>query len=327
MTNYVINIDKLIISFNNENLKIIDISDFRIIRNTINKKSKTHKENYKIQYQNKDFGYISHKDNLRPNYSKIHILNKTLYTVNYSKILNDFLITYQIANYKISLLEICLNTNKKLIRNYYNHLSSNKITLKKDYKNYSFLPSENRFTHYIKDDTIYIKKIKKTPIQMRIENKTKEVKQSSNKDYILNYYLINNLDTIKDIYRLEISLNLTEMRNKSRLYKYQNKNIHSDIITPHQYNNLNTSSKLNYNYICLKNDYDIDILNLKNPIYLIKLFNTFSVFNYKKLIKSITDDKIIFENKTNHLSKNIKIEYNDIENPILLDNDFDSLFD
>ena len=327
MTNYVINIDKLIISFNNENLKIIDISHFKIIRNPINKKSKTHKENYLIQYQNKDFGYISHKDNLRPDYSKIHILNKSLYTLNYSKILNDFLITYQITNYKISSLEICLNTNKKLIRNYYNHLSNNKIILKKDYKNYSFLPSENRFTNYIKDDTIYIKKIKNTPIQMRIENKTKEIKQSSKKDYILNYYLINNLDTTKDIYRLEITLNLTEMRNKTRLYKYQNKYIDSDILTPHQYNNINTSSKLNYNYICLKNDYDIDILTLENPIYLMKLFNTFSVFNYKKLIKSITDDKIIFENKTNHLSKNIKTRYNNIENPILLENDFDSLFD
>lgn len=327
MTNYVINIDKLIISFNNENLKIIDISDFKIIRKTINKKSKTHKENYLIQYQNKDFGYISHKDNLRPDYSKIHILNKSLYTLNYSKILNDFLITYQIKNYKISSLEICLNTNKKLIRNYYNHLSNNKITLKKDYKNYSFLPSENRFSGYIKDDTIYIKKIKKTPIQMRIENKTKEIKQSSKKDYILNYYYKNNLDIIKDIYRLEITLNLTEMRNKTRLYKYQNKNIHSDILTPHQYNNLNTSSKLNYNYICLKNDYDINILTLENPIYLMKLFNTFSLFNHQKLIKLNTNDKIIFENKTNHLSKNIKTRYNDIENPILLENDFDSLFE
>lgn len=327
MTNYVINIDKLIIGFNNENLKIIDISDFKIIRNPINKKSKTHKENYLIQYQNKKFGYISHKDNLRPNYSKIHILNKSLYTVNYSKILNDFLITYQITNYKISSLEICLNTNKKLVRNYYNHLSNNKITLKKDYKNYSFLPSENRFTNYIKDDTIYIKKIKKTPIQMRIENKTKEIKQSSKKDYILNYYLINNLNTIKDIYRLELTINLTEMRNKTRLYKYQNKIIHSDIITPHQYNNLNTSSKLNYNYICLKNDYDIDILTLENPIYLIKLFNTFSLFNHQKLIKLNTNDKMIFENQTNHITKNIKTRYNDIENPILLENDFDSFFE
>ena len=95
----------------------------------------------------------------------------------------------------------------------------------------------------------------------------------------------------------------------------------------HQYNNINTSSKLNYNYICLKNDYYIDILTLENPIYLMKVFNTFSLFNHQKLVKLTTNDKIIFENQTNHLSKNIKTRYNDIENPILLENDFDILFD
>jgi hypothetical protein len=235
-----------------------------------------------------------------------------------------FFRTYNITEYKISDIEICINTNKQLTRNYYIHYKKNNITLKDNYKSYSYLPSDLRFTNIVNNDTIYIKKLKSSPIQIRIENKTKEIQQHSNKHYILNYYSNKGLSITKDIYRLEITLKLIDLRRGTRYTKYQSKQDYSKIISIKEHSKLDYITQSRYDKITLFNPYKIDIEKLNDEVYLTMLINTLSPFNYDRLIKPITIDKIKFENelyktkqqrtsslKNNNYNDYIK-EFNDI---------------
>lgn len=329
MTNYVINIDKLKLIFNNKNTSFIDKKDFKIISLPINNYSRTHKENILITYKDIDFIYLSHKDNLRPDYSKIYIVNRFLYTPFFNDILNLFLLTYDITEYKVSDIEIAINTNKQLTRNYYIHFKKNKITFNKDYKSYSFLPSERRFDNIVNNDTIYIKK-DKSPINIRIENKTKEIKEHSKKQYILDYYSYIGLDIQKDIYRLEIRLNLIELRRKSRYTKFQNRLHFDDIISVREHSKFDYMTQSKYDKITLYNPYEIDIHRLDDKVYLTELFNTFTPFNYSILIQPLTSSQIKFENdfyKTKQ-QRTSSIRNSSLESSIIsLSDDFDKLFD
>lgn len=214
MTNYVINIDKLKLIFNNENVDLKDKNGFEFIIQTDNKYSVTHQKNILIRYKGNDFCFLLHKDKLRPNSSKLSLLNRILYLDDFHIILIKFLSHFNIIDYKITTLEVSINTNKKITRNYYIHYFNNKIVCKNGFESFSYVPTENRFTNIVLNDTIYIKK-NKSPIEIRIENKTNEINNHSNKQYILDYYNQRGLSTEKDIYRLEIKIDLVNLSGKT----------------------------------------------------------------------------------------------------------------
>lgn len=292
-----INIDKLKISFNNENKELTDNHGFKFLLQPDNKYSLTHQKNILIKYNDIDFCFLLHKNRLKPSYSRITLLNKVLYTCNFVDILNKFLSHFNIQSYKVSDLEISINTNKKLTRNFYNHYFKKNIILNKGYTSKSYLPTENRFNDIVNRDTIYLKKSVKSPIEMRIENKTNEIKEHSKKQYILSYYSDKGLSTINDIYRLEIIIDFTRLRNGSRYIKYQNKLFIGDIITINEYSKLSYHSQKNYNKVSLFNPYEIDINRLTSESYLLSLFDYFTIFNYQRLVNpTIAIEKLNFEN-------------------------------
>lgn len=314
MTNYVINIDKLKLIFNNENVDLKDKNGFEFIIQTDNKYSITHQKNILIRYKGNDFCFLLHKDKLRPNSSKISLLNRILYLDDFNIILIKFLSHFNIIDFKISTLEVSINTNKKITRNYYLHYFNNKIVCKKGFESFSYVPTENRFTNIVLNDTIYIKKIK-SPIEIRIENKTNEINNHSNKQYILNYYNQRGLTIEKDIYRLEIKIDLVNLRRSSRYIQYQSNSKFGDIISLDKYSKLTYLEQGSYSKVSISNPYEIDIDNLSNENYLISLFDYFSPFNYERLIKPKTKiEKIKFENRINKTksttsTKKVKNEY------------------
>lgn len=329
MKSYVINIDKLKLIYNNKDIELLNKSSFDFIRQPDTKHSLTHQQNYLITYNQQPIFYLLNKERLRTDYSKLIFINEFLYNNSFNDILNLFIDTFKIIDFYITDLEISINTNKKLTRNYYNYFNKKEIKLLPNYKSFSYLPSELRFTNIVKNDTIYIKKLK-SPINIRIENKTKEIKEHSKKQYILDYYNNKGLSITKDIYRLEMRLDLVKLRNVSRYTKYQSKQDYSNIISLREFKKLDYLKQSTFNKISLKKDYIIDTQQLCNESYLLSLFDYFKTFNYSKIIKTnIPINKLIFENSI-RLSKQTTQRFNNqndyskhIESISL---DFDSLF-
>jgi hypothetical protein len=306
MKNYVINIDKLKLIFKNDNIELKDKGGFEFITQIDNKYSITHQKNILVRYRENDFCYLLHKDKLRPDSSKISLLNKTLYIDDFNLILAKFITLYNITDYKISILEISINTNKKITRNYYQHYFNNKIICQKGFESFSYVPTENRFTNIVLNDTIYIKK-SKSPIEIRIENKTNEIKHHSMKQHILNYYNQRGLTMEKDIYRLEIKIDLVNLRRSSRYSKYQNNLKFEDIISSNKHSKMSYLDQGKYSKISISNPYEIDIQRINDEVYLESLFDYFSPFNYEKLVKFNSIQKIIFENRINKIkTRNLK---------------------
>ena len=297
MNNYVINIDKLKIIFNNKNLDLTDKEGFEFITQTNNKYSITHQKNILVKYNGYDFCYLLHKDKFRNDSSKLNLLNKALYTDNFNLIITKFIEVFNIIDYDITLIEISINTNKNITKNYYYHFTNNKIICNKGYESYSYVPTENRFTNIVLNDTIYIKK-SKSPIEIRIENKTNEIKHHSMKQYILNYYNQRGLTIEKDIYRLEMKIDFVNLRRSSRYTQYQNNLIFDDIISLQKYSKLTYLEQGKYSKVSISNPYKIDIHNISDEVYLASLFDYFTPFNYKKLIRLKTFTQCIkFENR------------------------------
>lgn len=314
MTNYVINIDKLKLTFSNEKLDLQDKNGFEFIVQKDNKYSITHQKNILVRYKGDDFCFLLHKDKLRPSSSKINVLNRTLYLHDFNDILIEFLSYFDIVDYKVSSLEVSINTNKKITRNYYRHYFNRKIICRKGFESFSYIPTENRFTNIILNDTIYIKK-NKSPLEIRIENKTNEIKLHSNKQYILDYYNQRGLSIEKDIYRLELKIDLVNLRRSSRYTQYQNNSKFGDIISENKYSKLSRLEQGTYSKVSISNPYEIEVEYLLNEDYLISLFDFFSPFNYEILIKpKKVIQRINFENRINKIksvtsTKKIKDDY------------------
>lgn len=314
MTNYVINIDKLKLIFNNDNVDLKDKNGFEFIIKTDKKYLITHQKNLLVRYKGDEFCYLLHKHKLRPDTSNLTLQNKTLYIDDFQIILKKFLSYFNITDYKISLMEICINTNKQLTRNYYNHKLKNKIVFEKGYTSNCFLSTDYRFTTFVVKDTIYIKKIK-SPVEIRIENKTNEINCHSKKHYILDCYSQRGLTKEKDIYRLEMKIDLVNLRRGSRYIQYQNNSKFDDIISLNKYSKLTYLEQGKYSKVSISNPYEIEIDNLSNEEYLMSLFDYFSPFNYERLIKPKTKiEKIKFENRLNKTklttsTKKVKNEY------------------
>ncbi len=330
MNNYVINIDRIQLTFNNTDVKLRDKKDFTIHYLQPNKHTFSYKSNILIKYQDIDFIYLSHKLKLNESISVIKLLNNTLYTLDYNIILLDFINTFKIIDYKITDLEVCINTNTQLTTKYYKSFKKDKIIFDKDYTNndtFDFGQTKQLLTKDYNNRTFYIykKNIKKTfrLLELRIENKTNEITDKNNyKKYILDYYKNRGLGTTKNIYRMELTINFSKLRKTCYDTKYKDiYDINSPYITQTTFNKLSID-KTNYRKFKFFKKYEIEIILLKDKDYLTELFNSFIMINYNILLETTTTKKLLFETTPRMIVKDIpptslendnyKNEFNDI---------------
>jgi hypothetical protein len=252
----------------------------------------------------------------------------SLYTLEYNLILIDFLKIYNITDYKITDLEVCMNTNTPLTTKYYKSFKKDKIIFDNDYTTedtFDFGQTKQLLSKNYDSRTFYIykKNIKKSfrLLELRIENKTNEITDKNNyKQYILDYYKNRGLGTTTNIYRMEMTINLSKLRKTCFDTKYKDiYDNNSTFITRTIFNKLSID-KTNYRKFKFFKKYEIDISLLSNKDYLTKLFNTFIMINYNILLTPTTTKKLQFDttpkmiiNETSTLKNNdYEKEFNDI---------------
>lgn len=315
MKNYIINVDRLQITFNNHHIKLIDKSDYKIeyILPT-DKQIYSYLSNYTIRvyYKNIPFLIILHQLKSNFNYSSIKILNDRLYIKNWDFVVETFLNTYKITDWNYSQLEIAINTNKVITTKYLNLYKKDKINFKDNHSNISprefsrkdIGDTDDHKTNDFSKRTFYIYKKNKRKDErekeLRIEDKTNEVRSKSNKkQYILDYYYRNGLDSTKNIYRVELILNIKLLKKVPSNIKHRELKNSTNIITNYRYKQLNKAEKQNYSTIKYVRDYksSIPLSSLTDEVYLTKLFNTFVMIDYDTLIKLSTNETIDFQFK------------------------------
>lgn len=333
MKKHIINIDKLQLSYKNDTIKIINKNDF--IAEYMLQNDKLYSNNYhsSIRIYYKDIHYFTIYNKLKSciNHSSIKVLNERLYTKNWNAILTLFLKTYKIIDYNYSNIEICINTNDILTTKYINNFKNNKIRFnEKSYNHYDCKDFGQTIDFITKDfskRTFYIYNTKKKLKVLRIENKTNEIETSSKKNYILDYYKANGLNITKDIYRLELSLKINDIKDiiSTKKYKHTTSN---DAISSRQFKKLDKLERLNYSVINYVRDYkkSIDIQSLTDELFLTKLFNSFVMINYSILIKTATNKKLDFKlirKDEMRAERAIEIDYEYLKETSL---EYDSLF-
>jgi len=302
-TPYVINIDRLIISFeidtNNFQTNLRNSKTFLYTLSPKNKYNRDYKESYTISHSvtKEHLFYIDIGFRFLSGYNRIRVVNKTLYSPNFQTLLNTLVSTYNLLNPVVRYIDICIDTNQPLLKRY-----NNKYQSLKPITNYCFDyygNEDERVLNGIDNETKYIKKRKQTQVcndrLMRIENKSREIVDSNfQKLYILHNLKRKGLDVDKRVERIELRLNYKVFKTKNLCYinKHTGKEISKT-----KWNSLPVDKVLKdiwetpiRNY---KSDYirkvktcylNIDIYQLSNPNYLLSLFEKYSVFNHSKLI-------------------------------------------
>lgn len=309
MKKHIINIDKINLLIANNDIKLIEKSNFTI-EYLLPAEKKLYNNDYhstiRISHNETPFLILFHKMKSNNDFSLIYILNDRLYTNDWNIILQDFIITYKIKDYSISKLEIAINTNKIITSKYLKLFKKGLIDFKDNYSNqdcYDYGKTEDHLTKDFSKRTYYIYNKNKKSIrikELRIEDKTNEIRDNNNtKEYILDFYKNNGLNTTKSVYRLELTLNFTELKKIISDVRHREINNPTNIITNYKYKKLTSTEKHNYSTIKYVRDYNrsIDLLSLTNEIYLTKIFNSFVMINYDILVKPLTNEAIDFQYK------------------------------
>lgn len=334
MKNYIINIDKLQLYYNNIDIKIIDKNHFRVEYLLQNNKlyNNDYNSTIKVYYKEIAFLIIYNKRKSCSTFSYISIFNDRLYTDNWNTILQTFLTTYKIVNWNYSKMEIAINTNDIITSKYLKLFKNGKINFNDNYSNNDAKDYGNTLDFITKNFSkrtfyIYNKKKHLRLKELRIEDKTNEISNNNYiKQYILDYYKKNGLNTSKNVYRMELLLNFTELRKIIYNTNYKNE-ISKEIISNRQYKKLSKYDRLNFTTINIYKDYQksISIKSLTDEIFLTKLFNSFVMINYEILIKRKTDESLTFDSKRVEIraERIIDISLDTIKQDSLT---FDSLF-
>lgn len=223
---YVLSIDKLIINFNYniktetnfnegfydfERLKqiLFKVFNHKIIFTPPKKPDNDYHALYELEFNNIKFGLlkVQHKQN-REHLHKIVIYNNIYY--QYQAELMEFLyyFTAYFTDYT-AIFELALDTNVNVSKRLFKLMLKEDLILKSKYITCDFrkIYENNKFI-FNEFETLYIdkRKNKTNYVQIRSENKTKEINNSSKKHYISEFHKNNGLNTNKNIYRLEVIL-------------------------------------------------------------------------------------------------------------------------
>jgi hypothetical protein len=230
--------------------------------------------------------------------SELSFDNEFLYSKNYITIIKEFLKEFNIEDWKYKSLENCYNTNIDLLGVWYSYFKKStngktkiaQLNIKKNYYDLVVSTSTARInSESYNMDSVYIKS-KNSAVNYRIENKSSEVtikldRGFRDKQYILNKYS-RILDISTDIYRLEQSINFSELRSacKSDYYvQFDKKGKVQDVLTPKKYDNLSNDDKELF-ILCSKQLKRFDLNLLDNQDFLSCLFREFRTFEIDKII-------------------------------------------
>jgi hypothetical protein len=163
---------------------------------------------FNIEFNNKNFGQlkVQHKQN-REHLHKIVLYNNIYY--QHQNDLREFLYCFTSYFNYTAIYEEALDTNVKVSKRIFKLIVNEDLILKSKYCvcDYRKIYKSNRCI-LSEFETLYIDKEKNKTnyVQIRSEDKTKEINNSSKKHYITEFHKKNSLDTSKNVYRLETTL-------------------------------------------------------------------------------------------------------------------------
>lgn len=222
---YIINDDSILHGITDEDVEV-DLGEFRLHRIT----SGHFKNAFNILYQwdyNEDeglnwhifgtlkFGRYTDKENI-VKMAWINFENRILYTSMYPNVNLVILAEYQSSILGMSLrniteLEICFDTYrnapkavKYMLRNknIKTILNGKVVEVRENNINEILYVHKGSLNRYL-DMSIYVKQKDKDGFELKVYDKKKEIIESSHKNYILNWYL---LQAVKPLYRIEVTL-------------------------------------------------------------------------------------------------------------------------
>lgn len=299
---FFINIDKILLKFNNQNSNFLDneIFQFQFVR----PQNKFYDSTILVFYKNYPFGSISHKKLKNAHQSQLQINNRQLYIKGFSAIIIELFEYLNVTDYSLSHFENSINTNINLVNKFYSFCKSDekmkKLAIKEGYYDMSISNCRNRVLNINKKhDTVILKK-KGKAVETRIENKTNEVQVKKlrgevDKTYILQSYSTV-LDTTKDIYRIEQTINFHKLRRETHRHCYAKLGNPFMAISKKEYNKLSLYLKRQYQLVDSKLPKCFDLHLLEDRDFLFSFFTEFSVFDFTKIIGKIKPKLLTIRN-------------------------------
>ena len=292
-SSFFINIDKISINFNNQNIQFLNNELFQF--EFIKPQNGFYHYTILVYYKKYPFGSISHKNLKNAHNSQFKINNRQLYIKGFSAIIIELFEYLKITDYSLSTFENSINTNIDLVTKFYSFCSSvikmEKLSIKKGYSDMIISNCKDRVSNTNKNlDTIILKK-KGKAVEIRIENKTNEVKVKKlngeiDKTYILESYSTV-LDTTKDIYRIEQTINFSKLRRETHRHCYVKLGNPFMSITKKEYNKLSPYKKNQYKLVDSQLPKCFDLNLLEDRDFLFSFFAEFKIFDFTKILGKV----------------------------------------
>ncbi len=290
---FFINIDKISINFNNQNIQFLDNDLFQF--EFIKPQNGFYHHTILVYYKMYPFGSISHKNLKNAHNSQFRINNRQLYIKGFSAITIDLFKYLDINDYSLSTFENSINTNIDLVTKFYSFCKSQakmeKLSIKKGYADMIISNCMDRVLNINKNhDTIILKK-KGKAVETRIENKTNEVtvkklRGEIDKTYILESYSTV-LDTNQDIYRIEQTINFHKLRRETHRHCYAKLGNPFIAISKTQYNKLSPYMKNQYKLVDSQLPKFFDLHLLEDRDFLFSFFAEFKIFDFTKILGKV----------------------------------------
>ena len=299
---FFINIDKISINFNNQNIRFLnnDIFQFEFVK----PQNGFYHHTILVYYKKYPFGSISHKNLKNAHNSQFRINNRQLYINGFSTITIDLFKYLEITDYSLSTFENSINTNIDLVKKFYSFCKSvsnmEKLAIKKGYFNMIISNCKDRVLNINKNhDTIILKK-KGKAVEVRIENKTNEVqvkiqRGEIDKSYILESYSTV-LDTTKDVYRMEQTINFHKLRRETHRHCYAKLGNPFMAISKKEYNKLSPYLQRQYQLVDSQLPKCFDLHLLEDRDFLFSFFTEFSIFDFTKILGKIKPKLLTIHN-------------------------------
>ena len=300
---FYINIDLILLNFNNKNIEFKSNNLFRF--ETLNRcQNGYYNSTILVYYLNIPFATISH-ENLNDRYnSQIKVVNRQLYIHGFSSILIHLLSHMEIDTYSVARFENSINTNLDLVSKFYSYFKTDKriglLNIKEGYYDMSITNCKDRVRNINHNlDSVYLKR-KGKAVSTRIENKTNEVaikiiRDKKDKSYIIQSYS-NVLDIAKPIYRIEQSIDFKKLRNETARHCYSKLGNPFVCIGKREYNTLSPYMKRQYQLVESKLPKTFDLSLLEDRDFLLSFFVQFSVFDYTRLLGNVKPKLLTIHN-------------------------------
>ena len=292
-TPFFINIDKIIFNFNNQAIEYFDNEIFKF--EFVKPQNGFYHSTILVYYKNSPFGSISHKNVKNAHNSQFRINNRQLYISGFSSVTLELFEYLKITDYSLSTFENSINTNIDLVTKFYSFCSSvakmEKLSIKKGYNDMIISNCKDRVLNTNKNnDTIILKK-KGKALEIRIENKTNEVKVKKLRGEIDKTYIIDSystvLDITQDIYRMEQTINFHKLRRETHRHCYAKLGNPFVAIPKKEYDKLSPYLKRQYKLVDSQLPKCFDLHLLEDRDFLLSFFAEFKIFDFTQILGKV----------------------------------------